>query len=307
MDGMSVTVVFLARGIDGGIEPARLFLQSYFAHPAGYEHELVLVSKGWDGIENREELDDLATSAGARIIELPDDGYDFGAYFRAAAHLDSEYLFFLNTHSRIIGDNWLGLLMLAANNSDVGLAGCTGSWGVIVPSWRLGLSFASHRLKSKRYLDTFKYLLWGVFEYAKLRIKAFRRFPTFPNPHIRTNAFLVRRNVFLGFVAARKLPKNKLDCYALESGYDGLTRYVSRCGLKSVVIGADAVARGPRIWWEAETFAVPGQKFLLISDNRTREYETSTLEKRRELELLFWGRTLSIVIGASLLSGVITA
>ena len=90
------------------------------------------------------------------------------------------------------------------------------------------------------------------------------------------------------------MPETKTDSHALESGRRGLTRYIRARGLRTVVTGADGVAREPRSWREAETFMVPGQKNLLVSDNLTREYETAAPEKQRDLEALVWGRAFSV-------------
>jgi hypothetical protein len=43
-------------------------------------------------------------------LTLPDDGFDWAAYRRAAEHLPHEFACFLNTHSRIRADGWLSIL-----------------------------------------------------------------------------------------------------------------------------------------------------------------------------------------------------
>ena len=110
---MTVAVVFLARGIGGGLSSLRGVLESYSLHSAGLVHDLVILLKGWEEPMELLEAEGLARAAGARSLTLPDDGFDWAAYRRAAEHLPHEFACFLNTHSRIRADGWLSILRQA--------------------------------------------------------------------------------------------------------------------------------------------------------------------------------------------------
>tara|TARA_R110002111_G_scaffold232292_1_gene293349 strand:+ start:19 stop:204 length:186 start_codon:yes stop_codon:yes gene_type:complete len=53
---MSVAVAFLARGKDGGLPALQAFIESYKSHPSGYEHQLYILAKGWDGAARYEAM-----------------------------------------------------------------------------------------------------------------------------------------------------------------------------------------------------------------------------------------------------------
>ena len=48
---MSLALVYLARGVGGGLSSVKAFFNAYDIHPAGCPHELIVIIKGWDGIE----------------------------------------------------------------------------------------------------------------------------------------------------------------------------------------------------------------------------------------------------------------
>src|SRR4030095_10421701 len=66
-----------------------------------------------------------------------------------------------------------------------------------------------------------------------------RDFPHFPNPHIRTNVFMLWRDDFLAVPLGGRV--SKTACCSFESGYDGLSLTTLRKGLRLLVVGADGV------------------------------------------------------------------
>jgi hypothetical protein len=168
-----------------GPGPLRAFLRSYSEHPAGADHELVILLNGV-GVElagdgrpgepplSRETLLDELRGTEHRLIELETPVLDLAAYGVAARSLEHPRLCFLNSYSVILGDSWLGHLAAAADLPGVGLAGATGSW------------------ESKAELIGGGAEEW-VYQLVKLREKR-REYPRFPNPHIRTTAFLIERD-----------------------------------------------------------------------------------------------------------------
>ena len=290
---MSVTVGFLARGQGAGLAALEGFLASHAAHPAGAPHRLVLMVKGWDGVPGRTELDRLARDAGAEILELPDDGFDWGAYFRLAEVAETEFLFLLNSHSRILRDNWLAILLAEAARPGVGIVGCTGNWGSIAPSWRTLRLHILDRWRAREWTRLAAVALVAPLRDIPRWLRHRRRFKSFPNPHLRSNGFLIRTRLLRDFARRHTLPTTKTDAYALESGRSGLTRFVSDLGLATRVCGADGRAFDPADWPQSGTFCTPGQPQLLVADNQTRAYDEAPARHRRALEANFWGQFLT--------------
>jgi hypothetical protein len=273
---VTLAVLYLWRGQDGGLDAGTLFLDSYRALAAGCAHELIVLLKGWHEIPGVDQARERARAHAVRVIELADDGYDFGAYFRAARQVEHGFLCFLNTHSRIAAKGWLANLRQAAGCTGVGAAGATGSWGTLRPSaCGPGASFPGLAV-------------------LPLRLAAcIRRFPAFPNPHLRSNALLLRRERFLAFAETTKFPARKSDAHFLESGRGSLSIFLQARGLRPVVVGADGKVFDAADWMESGTFRVPGQPNLMVSDNQTRNYLAADRHMRRILEFAAWGETLT--------------
>lgn len=270
---MSIAVVYLARGIGGGRLAAESFFESYRANPAGCDHRLVVVTKGWSAQPGVDEVIRGASAISAQVLALPDDGYDWGAYFRVAKYLREEWLCLLNTHSRLCVPDWLYLLMAAACKKNVGATGATGSWGTLAPRVRAvspGLLFYPWRL-----------------------LTTIGRFPSYPNPHLRSNAFLVRRDLFLAFASQRPIPIFKQDAHMLESGRRGFTRYLHENDFMPVVVGRDGTSYSQEDWIVSNTFRMPGQENLLIMDNQTENYAKATVRMKQIMEESAWGRVFT--------------
>jgi hypothetical protein len=297
---MSQAVVYLARGIGGGLALAKAFLESYAAHPAGAPHDLIVIAKGWhgqgmDGPAGREALGHLAQAAGASVVDLPDDGFDWGAYMRIAAIIEHEWVCFLNTHSQIQADNWLLKLATAAQQPGVGAAGATASFGTLGPIFEFILPKMADELPTAGLIKTSAralfHLLYYIYQWPIYRPV----FPPFPNAHLRSNAFLLQRETFLRFAATAKMPNTKFEAFALESGRKGLTRFLTAEGTRVIIVGRDGNVFEQAQWVESGTFWVPGQPNLLISDNQTHDYTTVSVNMRRGRERNAWGRAFTLV------------
>jgi hypothetical protein len=261
-----------------GPEPLRAFLRSYTSHPAGAQHELVIVLNGAIGAEpqamrEREAL--LGELAGTehRLISLERPVLDLEAYGQAARALAHERVCFLNSYSTIICDGWLAHLAAALAQPGVGLVGASGSWESQA-QWRRG------RVRH-----------WPQQLLALPRAR--RDYPRFPNPHIRTSAFMLERARLLDFDLTR-LP-DKRSTYLLESGHRSITRSVQQQGLRAVVVGRDGSVYDVQAWPDSHTFRSGEQENLLIADNQTRDYQTVSPRVRRRLSRGTWGLQGTIV------------
>ncbi len=262
-----------------GPEPLRELLHSYHNHPAGAEHRLIIVLNGAE----RDTPGDADSSSGGEalraallaelgdtdhhLIELERPVLDLPAYRLAARQLEHERLCFLNSYSTILADNWLGQLSHALDDANVGVAGATGSWESQA-EWIRG-----------------KPMYWP-YQLALLP-HARRDYPRFPNPHLRTTAFMLNRPLLLeaGFEQAA----DKRDTYLLESGPHSLTRQILARGLRPVVVGRDGHAYDIEEWPTSATYRARDQHNLLVADNRTRDWERASARLRRRLSRDAWG------------------
>ena len=296
-----VGVIYLCRFAEGE-EPVRRFLASYRAHPAGLDHDLHVVFKGFPNRAAQDKSRALFPGVAINPIELDDHGFDLGSYVRAARAVGNRRVLFLNTFSQIEAPGWLAFFNRAMNEPGVGLAGATGSWQSNAASYERTLIRIVNnlrlRLGAKTRIGTgagiarleplsmrprpFSRYVFGPFEYAH-KVYEYGRHP---NPHIRTNAFMVDRAEFLSL----RLPafKSKTEAYRFESGRLSLTRQYLARGLRTVVVDRNGAVYDIPQWYRSGTFWAGGQENLLIADNRTCDYAEGTPEMRRYLEHIAW-------------------
>lgn len=113
------------------------------------------------------------------------------------------------------------------------------------------------------------------------------KFPLFPNPHIRTNGFMMKRQRFIKSVS---LPiKTKEEAFCIESGSNSITVQVRKAGLKALIVGRDGIGYDVFDWCSSRTYRTSDCSNLLIEDNRTREYNRMSQDARTTLALISWG------------------
>lgn len=155
-------VVYLAYSnneIGYGINVVESFLTSYKSHSAGIDHNFIIIAKNWQDELEYKQLCNLAKENNAKLINLPDDGFDFGSYFRAAKILENEYIFFLGSNTEIVSDKWLLHTYKAfENDKAVQLAGPMGSW----EKGSMGTSFPNYHIRTCFFMVNRKLFL----EYA---------------------------------------------------------------------------------------------------------------------------------------------
>jgi len=274
-----------------GPQPVREFLNSYQANSPGIEHGLTIVLNGaahaarprsgktslrtsrkghaCDASAALTRKDLLTELAGIehRLLVLDRPVLDLAAYGLAARMLENQRLCFLNSYSVVLVDNWLSLLSRPLEEPSVGLAGATASWESQA-EWVRGRA---------RY--------WP-YQLATLR-GARRDYPRFPNPHIRTTAFAIEREILLGMGLERATDKR--STYLLESGHDSLTRQVQTSGLRVVITGRDGNIYEADRWGAAGTYRSGEQKNLLVADRRTRDWQRASPRLQRRLSHDAWG------------------
>lgn len=293
-----VAVVHLVRR-KNGIAPFERFLASYRQHPVGMSHDLVLIFKGFPFGSCTQGYDRLLYDVPHRRIYLADFGFDLRPYFRAVALLEHRYLCFLNSFSRILDRDWLVKLYRWASADGVGVAGATASY----QSFSTSNAERDRTLRAMSWSARFHWRIGHVFKDRQPRLIAQRAaawmlggaglwdparyFPPFPNYHLRTNAFMSRRETL---ARVRIGPVfTKLSAFMFESGRESLTNQIMDLGLRPVVVGRDGTGYEKERWHLSNTFRQGIQENLLIADNQTDAYEAANTEERAKLSALAWG------------------
>lgn len=112
-------------------------------------------------------------------------------------------------------------------------------------------------------------------------------YPDFPNPHIRSNGFVVKRDHILTMQDFRVTTKN--DACMFESGPDSFTVRLRRKGLGAVVVGKDGLAYDVAHWPRSKTFRLEDQGNLLLADNHSRSFDQMTREDQFTHAYMTWG------------------
>jgi len=250
-----LAVVHLVRKRNG-LAPFERFIDSYRAHAAGVDHELIVLFKGFGRQIPLRYEQVLAGVPHSRLL-LADRGFDLLPYFKALASFEHRHFCFLNSFSRLQSPDWLAKLHAPLADSSVGLVGATGSYEsfVALPA-------------PKRWVTE-------------------RFFAGFPNYHVRTNAFVAARAV-LARVNFRPM-FFKFFALAFESGKDGLTAQIVRQGLAAVVVDRSGAAYNKERWHLSNTFRQSRQEDVLVADNQTDAYASADAAARAKLSRQAWG------------------
>jgi hypothetical protein len=314
-----IGIIYLCRFAEGE-RPVRRFVDSYRTHPAGLEHDLHVIFKGFPSPASLAAAQRLFGGLPIHPIELKDKGFDVGAYFAAARLVANRRLIFFNTFAEPLADGWLKKFDDALSLPGIGLVGATGSWQSPRSLYVARLKRALHWLRHP--LDYWNYLAGSRDNPPTMdhRLKLprtgttsevvpvdesiiFRRFSsslydllrfdhyllhyiTFPNPHIRTNAFMIERDRFL----ALKAPpfRAKSDLYKFESGRQSLTRQILEQDLRPVVVGRDGHIYEAADWKSSSTYWIDQQANLIVADNRTSDYSEGGQQIRAHLRACAW-------------------
>jgi hypothetical protein len=291
-------VVHLVRHANG-VEPFEAFLASDARFDPGLDHDLVLLFKGFPDRSDAAPYLERAEGRAALSLHVADTGFDLRAYLAAARRLPHARVCFLNSFSEVRAPGWLRLLDAALDDRSVGAAGATGSWGshLSYGRWQLGLddpyakAFESrgdvrrtmHEIIGATYKGDKRHWLISLVNF----MRDLPTMPLFPSAHLRTNAFLMDRELFCGL---RWGPlRTKRATYRMESGRRSLTRQLHARGLTTLVVDRNGVARDWPDWHQGAVFWQGEQEDLLVADNQTRTYESATPQQRRALSGYAWG------------------
>jgi hypothetical protein len=261
-----------------GVETFARFVDSYRKYRSGMAHHLTIAFKGFGAESELAEYEGQLAGIDYGRLVVPDEGYDIGTYLLVASRIASPFYCFMNTKSVILAQDWLAIFHQFARDPRVGAVGATASCESLytdyleqraapapgTPAWRL----LARRSPVNRLRHLYLY-------------------PPYPNPHLRTNAFMIRQDV-LASVRTRRI-RNRLDTSRFENGREGLSRQLFGRGLDVLVAGRDGVAYRSSEWRKSRTFWQYEQENLLIGDNQTEKYALADARQRELLRERAWG------------------
>jgi hypothetical protein len=267
-----------------GPDPLRSFIESYLKHPAGCEHDLVILFNGTSHQEDASAYHSLLREA-AVVYESHylSSGMDIEAYYWIADRLPHRYILFLNSYSRLRAGQWGKYYLEAIGNNAAGAVSATGSWQSYYSTvfmanrfgWERNESFHVNFRKYKLFVKALLY--WRIL------------FKPFPNPHLRTNAFIISRELFLAITRPAVLRK-KFTAYVYESGKRGLSGQLLKSGYKLLIVDKSGKVYAKEDWKRSGVFWIGGQENLLVSDNQTQSYEEAGPADKRKFTYLAWGK-----------------
>lgn len=243
-------VLYLARGSDGGaLKKFNSFRESYSRYGAGIDHDLYIIYKGFDCRRTLNFARNIFAEIPHREIFVNDHRFDLGAYADALGNVFNDTVFFLNTSSEILGEDWLKKVSVCFQQPGVGMVSCSGSFEA-----------PAHPGKTNH---------------------------PFPNPHLRSNAFMMSRDYYLRCVNDHPV-ESKLDAHLLEHGVCGISQRVLADGHELIVVGRNGRGYAVEHWAESGTFRQGEQKNLLVGDNQTRRYLDAAMPEKRLLHAMAW-------------------
>lgn len=262
------------------------FIDSYRTHSAGVAHTLMILFKGFGKNDTREPYLLLLKDIQHKQFDVNDDGLDITAYLKMVTEFHHQYRYFcfLNSHSEILCKNWLIKLYRHVTRDEVGIAGATGLWS----SHRGTLSRPGLLIRS--LFSTLAQIAQGTNRQRLGKLLSQTRwllgFHLFPNPHLRTNAFIIEGKTLL----SSKWPfiNNKAEAYRFESGADGLSSFIRDSGLKLITVDRNGIGWPEEKWDCSDLFFQGEQSGLLIADNQTRQYQNSSTKQKQHLHDIVW-------------------
>lgn len=272
-----IAVIYLLRkGND--LSLLKTFLNSYLKYNAGLEHDLIIIFKGYQIFDSKNDLESILSEIKYSSIYIDDIGFDLDAYFNTAKKLHHDYFIFFNSYSKIQSEKWLIKYYNLCLLDNIGIVGASGSFESPLRNWKEQY-FSKKSFFLKPQIKTLK--LFKHFIYLHIYYR------NFPNPHIRTNAFMISSNNLKKIKYKPTLDRSQ--ALLLESGKKSITNQLIEHNLRPLIVGKDGNGFDINLWKESNTFRLNNQENLLILDNRTLNYQLQSKEDKKKLSYISWG------------------
>jgi hypothetical protein len=225
-----------------------------------------------------------------KVLRVPNTGRDIYSYYYYATYLSkSDFLFYFNTGSIVLGTQFVLTCLNEVSLNPLNAYAATGSYGSIIASnyfISLGPSLTSF---GEKFINNVKIIYCKFIEYL------FGILGVSFIPHIRTNAFIISRGMFLNsfkefFYGAP--PKSRLFSLLYESSSSGLSGHIIRKGGRILVVGFNSIIYEHNDWLMSATYCSLDQSNLAVHDNRTKEFEFSPPRDKYKLYIGAWGPLL---------------
>jgi hypothetical protein len=244
-----VAIVYIARVTnEEEIELVDKFIKSLARYEVGANYKLYICFKDIK-MKNLKIIRRILKETTYNEIFLPSGGYDIGSYSIIAKQISENKVIFFNTSTEVKKNNWLAKMMMNINKKYF-IIGGSGSFETLSP--------------------------------------VIQNHPIFPNPHIRTNGFLIDREFFLNITKEIEI-KNKEEAWNIESGRNSLSAKIFKIDGQVCVVDKFGIGYDFERWPVSKTFRSSNQKNILFSDNRVREYANSESNYKNLLYLNTWG------------------
>jgi glycosyltransferase involved in cell wall biosynthesis len=115
-------------------------------------------------------------------------------------------------------------------------------------------------------------------------------FPKFPNVHIRSNAFFIRRVDFLKIPMGESL--TKLDANLFECGKNSMTNFFLSSGKEVCIVGKNGSSFAVNAWPSSGCFRSGSQSNLLVTDNQTQAFNSMSSSVKEAHKVMTWGDAL---------------
>lgn len=225
----------------------------------------------------------LAKSQNYTLHHFSDDGLDWGAYIRISNIIKEKLIIFMNANTRVVEPDFDVMLrshLLKCENPYRSVCGASGSYETLKPTLEdlvsKKLSLLGKILYLYRFLKTRRIMLNST---------------SFPNPHVRSNVFILHREFFIKYCSSISFPKNKYDCYELENGKDSLSAYALKNGGDIRLVNADNCSFSFSAWHEAKVYRNTGKDRSLAYDNQHVNFWKSSWLLKKILMIYAWGHS----------------
>ena len=263
-------VAYIAYG-PFGTDYLKKFINSYTKFKNDEKHQLLICFKGFAESSNLSEWKKIINFEFIEFREINEENdFDIGSYFRIAEKYENRKILFLDTHTRMNCHNWLKIFL--DNYKEKRLVGATGSFASI----------------SSQFLN-FYYPQYTKFQQLRWGLHHLKKFKLYPNPHLRTTAFMIRGSELINLNFDRKKFVKKIETNYFESGRKNLTYQLQKKGYEIGIVNSDNKFFKIKDWKFSETYCLNDQSKLVFIDNRTEEYQFADKNQQLKMSKFCWG------------------
>lgn len=289
---MNFAIVYLCRGVDTNEKDITDFSSSLkknllTLNPV-YKYKIYIIFKGWDEKKNiNPKYFFKNVKFEIKFFNFSDDGFDLGAYFKVIKYIDEDYVYFFNSTSRIVDNNFFDYsLKLILSEKKLGLLGFAGSFGTPRPS----IKKIFFKLKANIYENFIKKFMYFFIEIIcfPYHLYLFRNFHNFPNPHIRSHVFLIKKDLYKEFSKISKYPTKKIEVLELESGKNSITQFVKKKGYFVKLVNSKNEVYDVEECDKSQTWRTGSKQYVLAEDKASLIYKKTSINLKIFKEYCAW-------------------